>query len=83
MKVDIIRIGNSQGVRLPKALLEACRLEGTVNLDVEDGRLVITPARSFRAGWTESFKAMAESGDDALLIDDGVSPGPEDADWQW
>jgi antitoxin MazE len=83
MKVEIVKIGNSRGVRIPKPLLEACRLHGSVNLDIEDGKLVMTPGNSLREGWEESFRNMAKEGDDLLLIGDEVSPNPEDADWQW
>jgi antitoxin component of MazEF toxin-antitoxin module len=37
MKAAVVRIGNSRGVRIPKALLEQCRFRDTVELEVEDG----------------------------------------------
>ncbi|MBU6371283.1 MAG: AbrB/MazE/SpoVT family DNA-binding domain-containing protein [Alphaproteobacteria bacterium] len=69
MKVDIVAIGNSRGVRLPKALLEQCRFGDAAELTVEDGRLVLTPVAP-RAGWRGAF-AAAEAAD----LDD------EDRDW--
>ena len=67
MKTRIVKIGNSQGIRIPKPLIEQTGLSGEVEIGVEDNRLVITGAHRPRAGWPEAFKTMAEAGDDALL----------------
>lgn len=58
MKVAIIPIGNSRGVRLPKAVLDQCQLTDSAELSVEDGRIVLTPVREPRAGWVEAFTAQ-------------------------
>ncbi len=57
MKVAIIPVGNSRGVRLPKAVLEQCRFTDSAELSVEDGRVVLTPITAPRAGWAEAFAA--------------------------
>ena len=44
MKTRIVRIGNSQGIRIPKPLLEASGIQGEVELKVEDGRIIIESA---------------------------------------
>ena len=41
MRTRIVRIGNSQGVRIPKALLEESGLSGEVDISVHEGALVI------------------------------------------
>ncbi len=74
VRTNIVRIGNSRGVRIPKALLEDCGLGRTVELEVENGRLVIRPVHHARAGWDEAFRQMGERGDDELL--DRESRGP-------
>jgi antitoxin MazE len=59
MEAKIVAIGNSQGVRLPKAVLRRARLNvgQTVNIDVAaDSRIVITREKHPRAGWEEAFK---------------------------
>ena len=43
MKVSIVSVGNSRGVRLPKAVLEQCQFADAAELTVEDGRVIITP----------------------------------------
>lgn len=57
MKVALVQIGNSRGVRLPKAVLKQCGFGDSVELTVEDGRVVLAPARKPREGWAEAFAA--------------------------
>ena len=84
MKTRIVSIGNSQGIRIPKPLLEQTGLSGEVEITAEDESLVIRPAKKPRAGWAESFRAMAERGDDALPDDTPPSLSAWDEDeWEW
>jgi antitoxin MazE len=57
MKVDLVRIGNSRGVRIPKLLIDQCGFGDTVDLRVEQDCLVIAPDRLPRQGWEEAFQA--------------------------
>jgi antitoxin MazE len=82
-KTDIIRIGNSRGVRIPKALLEQCGLHGRVELAVEAGNLVIKPAREARTGWSQAFERMAAERDDALLLPEAHASEWDDSEWTW
>jgi prevent-host-death family protein len=51
MKVRIVRIGNSQGIRIPKLLLEQTGLRDEVELEVRAGSLVLrAPAADDRGG---------------------------------
>src|SRR3546814_12230481 len=70
VKAELIRIGNSQGIRIPKPIIEQCGFEGRVEMTVADGKLVVAPARAVRAGWDEAFKAAAADDDDAALFPD-------------
>jgi antitoxin MazE len=72
MKTRIVRIGNSQSIRIPKPLLEQTGLCGEVEVIAHDDSLIIRPARRRREGWTAAFQEMARRGDDALL--DNASP---------
>jgi antitoxin MazE len=55
LKTRVIRIGNSQGVRIPKTLLEQANLGEEVELEVSNGKLLIRPASNPRSGWGETF----------------------------
>ncbi len=84
MRANIVRIGNSRGIRIPKALLEQCRLGSTVDLDVENGNLVIRPAEMPRLGWDDAFGRMAERGDDELLDREELRASQwDDTEWEW
>jgi antitoxin MazE len=83
MKTSLIRIGNSQGVRIPKALVEQCGLAGEVELSVRAGSVVVSPAKQPRRGWAAAFKAMAAAGDDAPLWPDGLANEWDERDWTW
>ena len=84
MRTRIVRIGNSQGIRIPKALLEQTELRGEVELTVQGDSLVISAVAPARDGWETAFRQMAASGDDRLLDGDGPTADSFDAkDWEW
>ena len=84
MRTRIVKIGNSQGVRIPKALREESGLRGEVDMSVQDGTLVIAPGRRSRQGWAEAFRQMALHGDDELLDGDLATTGSfEEESWEW
>ncbi|MEX0645350.1 MAG: AbrB/MazE/SpoVT family DNA-binding domain-containing protein, partial [Parvularculaceae bacterium] len=69
---EIVAIGNSKGVRIPKAIREQAGLEGRVTLSVENDALVIRAARRPRDRWAKAFARAVASGPDegqALLAD--------------
>ena len=83
MKASVVRIGNSRGIRIPKALLEHYRLTDAVELEVQDDHLVIRSSTKARQGWEDAFRRMHEQKDDRLL--DQMTPMTrwERAEWQW
>ena len=83
MKTQLVKIGNSQGVRIPKPLIEQVGLRGLVEMKAEGNQLVIRPVLSPRAGWAEQFKAMA-AGEDKLLDEETQSLTEwEEGEWEW
>jgi antitoxin MazE len=84
MKTRIVRIGNSQGIRIPKPLIEQSGLPEDVVILVEGNTLVIKPASGPRDNWEEEFQPMAEAGDDTLLDKESPSLSSwDDEDWEW
>ena len=83
MKANIIRIGSSQGVCIPKSILEQCGLEGSIEMSVENNALVIAPALRVREGWSDAFRWMVEHGDDAPLLDENNLTREQDIDLRW
>src|SRR5687767_12163191 len=84
VKANIIKIGNSQGVRIPKPLLEQTGLTGEVELEVVENHIVIRPRRHPREGWEEQFRLMHERGDDRLLdAEPPILTHYEKTEWEW
>lgn len=83
VKTKIIRIGNSQGIRIPKTILEQLNAKDQVELRVEDGVLIVDPVKNLRYGWTEAFAHMAESTEDQLLIPDTIENEWDKEEWEW
>src|SRR3954468_7401043 len=58
--VKLVRIGNSRGVRIPKALIEQAGLTDDIEMIVRRGEVILQSRRVRRAGWAESIKAAVE-----------------------
>lgn len=84
IRTRIIKIGNSQGIRIPKTLLEQSGLGEEVELEVRDETIIIRRTEKAREGWEEQFRMMAAQGDDQLLDGDAPSLTTWDEDeWEW
>lgn len=70
MEANIIKIGNSKGVRLSKTILEKYQIGEKVELILEKDHIILRPVKQPRQGWAEAFKKMHDEGDDQLLIPD-------------
>jgi len=68
MEVAIRKMGNSQGVLIPKPILAQLGLGGTVDLQVRDGVIEIRALqKNPRAGWAADSQRVAAADDDALV----------------
>lgn len=83
MKAKVIKIGNSKGIRLPKALLEQANLGEEVILEASKGTIVIRPTNKPRMTWNLAFKKMAERKDDHLLDTDLTGSSWDKDEWEW
>jgi antitoxin MazE len=59
MKARLVRIGNSRGVRLPKAIIDQVGLHEDIELRVENNRLIIAAAKPPRTGWADAARRLA------------------------
>jgi antitoxin MazE len=66
MHASLMKIGNSQGIRLPKAVIEQAGLKKDLDLEVVDDAVIIRSAKQARAGWAEAAKICHAKGDDHL-----------------
>jgi antitoxin MazE len=82
MRTTIRKMGNSQGVLIPKPILAQLGLEGEVEMEVENDAIVLRkPKKKARQGWADASEAVAQAGDDALVM--GEFPNGDDAELAW
>jgi antitoxin MazE len=82
VRTQIIKIGNSRGVRLPKLLIDQMGFDNEVEIFVQRGQLVLRPVALVRRGWEEQFQLMAKNGDDHL-IDEPMPTKWDRSEWKW
>jgi len=81
----LIKIGNSQGVRIPKAIIEQARLDDTeLEFRIIDEGLLIQPVKKPRQDWKKQFdkalQSQEPSGPDQEWLD---APLLGNEDWEW
>lgn len=82
MQVSIRKMGNSQGVLIPKPVLQQLGLADTADMQVKDGVIEIRPIkRNLREGWAQDSQRLAATGDDALQWP--AFDNESDAQWEW
>jgi antitoxin MazE len=85
MNTRLIRVGNSQGIVLPKKLLQQYHLTGEVDLRPTPEGLLIAPVTTpRRQDWDARFQqalAQGQAPEGELL--EGFSDEFEQTDWQW
>jgi len=85
----LIRIGNSRGIRIPKAIIDQAQLNDIeFNFKITDEGLLIQPLKRSRQGWKEQFeKALKvdKSTDTSDAIDKEWLDAPlvENLEWEW
>ena len=82
MQVSIRKMGNSQGVLIPKPILAQVGLVATADLQVRDGVIEIRAIqRNPREGWADDARRLAEQGGDALVWPELANAGDVDLVW--
>ena len=84
VKTRIVKIGNSQGIRIPKPVLEQLGFVEEVELEILSDQLVVRSSHLPRQNWEEQFKTMAAAGDDKLLDEETISLSAwDESEWVW
>jgi len=83
-KASLVRIGNSQGIRIPKTIIEQCGFRERVELTVRGATLVIAAHQGARQGWDEAFaKAAPAATHEPAELPDHLAAGWDVAEWTW
>jgi antitoxin MazE len=85
MEASIIKIGNSQGLIIPKRMLNQLGAGIKMEIQVKDGGLFILPIHDNpRQGWEEAFAAEAKAGhkpeEDPF---NGIENEFDREEWKW
>ena len=83
LKVKIVSIGNSKGVRLPRAFIRSCGFGEEIDMRLDEDRIVLAASRRPREGWDAAFERMAMAGDDTPLLPDDLASDWDDEEWEW
>jgi antitoxin MazE len=83
MRTELVRIGNSRGIRIPKPIIEQCGFGGTVEVRVVRDSLIVSPERRPRHGWSEAFGAAGHAGQDELMLETAESNEFDREEWRW
>ena len=84
MKTNLIQIGNSKGIRIPKSFIEQYQLNGEIELIPSKSGLLITSSSKPRKGWEDIFKnSFAEPKDSDSSAWRSFSNQFEIKKWSW
>ena len=82
MLTNVRAIGNSKGVLIPAAFLTSCNIQDKVDMQLQDGQIVLRPVKQvLREGWftaaaaTDFVAADIDAWPEGSLVDDG--------EWVW
>ena len=80
MQTHIVPIGNSLGLRLPKAVLESLHLvrASTLSIQVRSDSIVLKPVKAPRQDWAAAFAAAPLPEAENLWGDMPVADGWDD-----
>ena len=82
MKIAIRKMGNSQGVIIPKPVLSQLGLEGEAEMSIERDAIVLRkPRTGVREGWAEASQAIAAAGDNVLAWPEFGNAADADLAW--
>ena len=79
--VKLIPIGNSKGIRIPKALLQKYDLHNTLKLEETDNGLLLRKKDDSKLSWEETYKEMANEIEEWNDFDETLFDGLEDEDF--
>ena len=72
MRLKLVKIGNSIGVRLPKNVIQSCGFQTEVDMEVSEKSVILRVPENDRTTWFELFQnAVAQH------------PIKEKGEWEW
>ena len=82
MRLKLIDIGNSKGIRLPKTLITQYHLEDDIQIEMLKEGLLIKSVSKPREGWEETFKENTKK-DNETKDWQNIPNKFDDKEWTW
>ena len=84
MILEIVKIGNSRGIRIPKHILEECEILDSVEAEVRNGVLHLkatVPRMNCEKQFINSLKRYGQ--DDELSSENEINLDISEGEWEW
>ena len=84
MKTNLIQIGNSKGIRIPKTLIEQYQLSGEIDLIPSTAGLMIAASKKPRSNWEDLFKtSMIAKNEMDSMAWRNIANKFDNEEWSW
>ena len=77
----VVKIGNSRGVRLPKAVIDRYAITDELVLEAREEGLLLRNRKDRRMSWEETFEDMAREREDWRDLDATLADGLDEESW--
>ena len=81
--IKLVPIGNSKGVRIPKALLQKYGFKNSLLIEETERGLLLRKKDDDKLSWEDTYKAMANEKEDWADFDATLLEGLEDNDFEY
>jgi antitoxin MazE len=83
MQINLVRIGNSKGIRLPQSLIQQCGFTDTIEAKLVNRHLVLKAIKHPRKNWEKIFKSEKDTEDDEIKDFLDVPNRWDEEEWEW
>jgi antitoxin MazE len=81
--IKLVPIGNSKGIRIPKALLQKYGLSKSLLLEETDRGLLLRKKEDRKLSWEDTYKSMAKEKEEWDDFDSTLLDGLENDDFEY
>ncbi len=81
--IKLVPIGNSKGIRIPKALIQKYGLKNSLSLEETERGLLLRKKEESKLSWEDTYKAMANENEHWDGFDTTLIDGLEDEDFEY
>ncbi|MBU0578470.1 hypothetical protein KJ628_00625 [Patescibacteria group bacterium] len=83
MTITLAQIGNSQGIRIPQAILREIKFVDQAKMTIKNGQIIIAPTKKIRKNWNQEFKKFRDDQNKLPLLPSAMDHSWDKEEWQW